>query len=184
MDRPAMEPEHRLIRQMRFNINCETNAIEGCEAGPFLGQRLGREDEPDEQRSDSKGFHYDDHNQLRTHLMVFMAAYNFERRLITSRQRLPKVPHEQACNRTQLPSPEVRGPRTTGGNIEVAGPVGGSAVSSIPVTMVAVMPAPSRIIPLLHIRSRVLLPVQPIEPRRLFALPPPLHLRAGLSTSS
>ena len=30
-----------------------------------------------------KRFHYDDHNQLRTHLADFMAAYNFARRLKT-----------------------------------------------------------------------------------------------------
>jgi transposase InsO family protein len=30
-----------------------------------------------------KRFHYDDHNQLRTHLADFMAAYNFTRRIKT-----------------------------------------------------------------------------------------------------
>ena len=30
-----------------------------------------------------KRFHYDDHDQLRTHLSDFMAAYNFARRLKT-----------------------------------------------------------------------------------------------------
>ena len=30
-----------------------------------------------------KRFHYDDHDQLRTHLTDFMAAYNFARRLKT-----------------------------------------------------------------------------------------------------
>lgn len=41
-----------------------------------------------------KRFHYDSHEQLRTHLTDFMAAYNFARRLKTLSGR---TPHEYIC---------------------------------------------------------------------------------------
>ena len=41
-----------------------------------------------------KRFHYDDHDQLRTHLADFMAAYNFARRLETV---VGLTPYEYIC---------------------------------------------------------------------------------------
>ena len=37
-----------------------------------------------------KRFHYDSHDQLRTHLADFLAAYNFARRLKTLSVRIPR----------------------------------------------------------------------------------------------
>jgi transposase InsO family protein len=43
-----------------------------------------------------KRFHYDDHDQLRTHLQSFVAAYNFGRRLKTLKGL---TPYEFICKR-------------------------------------------------------------------------------------
>lgn len=48
-----------------------------------MDERSGRADEPDHQEATVKRFHYESHDQLRTHLTDYMAAYNFARRLNT-----------------------------------------------------------------------------------------------------
>ena len=68
---------------MRFDMICEANAI---------GHRLTRPNHPwtngqvermnrTIKEATVKHFHYDSHDQLRTHLDYFMAAYNFARKL-------------------------------------------------------------------------------------------------------
>lgn len=49
--------------------------------------------QPDEHRG-SQHFHYDSHDQLRTHLSDFIAAYNFARRLKTLNGL---TPYEDIC---------------------------------------------------------------------------------------
>lgn len=84
---------------MRFDIICEANGIEHRLTKPIHpwtnGQvermnRTIKEGEADQKTIrwiaaplNVKRFHYDSHEQLRTHLEDFMAAYNFARRLKT-----------------------------------------------------------------------------------------------------
>lgn len=98
----AEQPRNRNTissRPMRFDMICEANGIEhrltkpnhpwSCEdqktvrgtVFPSNGQveRMNRTIKD----ATVKRFHYDDHDQLRTHLADFMAAYNFARRLKT-----------------------------------------------------------------------------------------------------
>lgn len=58
--------KHRLIKPNHPWINCQV-------------ERMNRTIKD----ATVKCFHYDDHDQLRTHLADFMAAYNFARRLKT-----------------------------------------------------------------------------------------------------
>lgn len=50
-----------------------------------MAQRAGRADEPHRQGSHPGRFHYEAHEQLRRHLADFVDAYNFARRLETSK---------------------------------------------------------------------------------------------------
>ena len=85
-------------RPMRFDMICEANGIEHrltqpnhpwtngpplgvCRQTP-AGQRVERMNRTIKDVT-VKRFHYKDHDQLRTHLADFMAAYNFARRLKT-----------------------------------------------------------------------------------------------------
>jgi transposase InsO family protein len=70
---------------MRFDMICEANGIENRLTKPNLPwtndqlERMNRTIK----NATVKGFHYDDHDQLSTHLADFMAAYDFARRLKT-----------------------------------------------------------------------------------------------------
>jgi len=59
-----------------------------------LDQRPGREDEPHQKGRTLKRFYDDTHDQLRTHLADFMAAYNFARLLKTLGSL---TPYEYIC---------------------------------------------------------------------------------------
>ncbi|MBB4620045.1 hypothetical protein GGQ96_004217 [Sphingomonas abaci] len=48
-----------------------------------MDERSGRTDEPHHQGGNRQTLHYETHDQLRTHLADFMAAYNLARRLKT-----------------------------------------------------------------------------------------------------
>ena len=50
-----------------------------------VDERPGRTDESHHQDATVKRYHYDSHDQLRSHLADFVAAYNFARRLKTLR---------------------------------------------------------------------------------------------------
>ena len=109
----AEQPRNRntaCSRQMRFDMICEANGIEHRLTKPdhpwTNGQvermnRTIKEGEADQERRqwrvsplNVKRFHYDSHDQLRTHLADFMAAYNFARRLKTLSGL---TPYEYVC---------------------------------------------------------------------------------------
>jgi len=98
----AEQPRNRntaYSRPMRFDMICEANGIEHRLIKPnhpwTNGQvermnRTIKEGEAEQKTMrgivfplNVKRFHYDSHDQLRTHLTDFMAAYNFARRLKT-----------------------------------------------------------------------------------------------------
>ena len=70
---------------MRFDMICEANGIEHRLTKPNHPWTNGQVERMNRTIKDAtvKRFHYDDHDQLRTHLSDFMAAYNFARRLKT-----------------------------------------------------------------------------------------------------
>ena len=109
----AEQPRNRntaYSRPMRFDMICEANGIEhrltepnhpwSCEdqktvrgtVFPSNGQveRMNRTIK----EATVKRYHYDSHDQLRTHLADFMAAYNFARRLKTINGL---TPYEYIC---------------------------------------------------------------------------------------
>jgi len=109
----ADQPRNRntaTSRQMRFDMICEANGIEHRLAKinhPWTNgqvERMNRtikEGEADQKTIrgivfplNVKRFHYDGHDQLRTHLADFMAAYNFARRLKTLNGL---TPYEYIC---------------------------------------------------------------------------------------
>lgn len=70
---------------MRFDMICETNGIEHRltkRNHPWTNGQVERMNRTIKEAT-VKRFHYDSHDQLRTHLADFMAAYNFARRLKT-----------------------------------------------------------------------------------------------------
>ncbi|UOA32897.1 hypothetical protein DSM110093_02704 [Sulfitobacter sp. DSM 110093] len=84
----AEQPRNRntaYLRPMRFDMICEANGIEHRLTKPNHPWTNGQVERMNRTIKDAtvKHFHYDDHDQLRTHLADFMAAYNFARRLKT-----------------------------------------------------------------------------------------------------
>jgi transposase InsO family protein len=70
---------------MRFDMICEANGIEHRLTKPHHPWTNGQVERMNRTIKEAtvKRFHYESHNQLRTHLADFMAAYNFARRLKT-----------------------------------------------------------------------------------------------------
>ena len=68
---------------MRFDIICEVNDIEHRLTKPNHPWTNGQVERMNRTIKEAtvKRFHYENHDQLRTHLADFMAAYNFARRL-------------------------------------------------------------------------------------------------------
>jgi transposase InsO family protein len=92
----AEQPRNRdtiYSRPMRFDMICAANQIEHRLTKPNHPWTNGQVERMNRTIKDAtvKRFHYDSHDQLRTHLADFMAAYNFARRFKTpsgkSRQR-------------------------------------------------------------------------------------------------
>ena len=93
---------------MRFDMICEANGIEHRLTKPnhlWTNGQVERMNRPsrrvrpqadpgDRRRLNVKRYHYDSHDQLRTHLADFMAAYNFARRLKTLNGL---TPYEYIC---------------------------------------------------------------------------------------
>ena len=84
----AEQPRNRNIawsRQMRFDMICEANGIEHRLTKPNHPWTNGQVERMNRTIKEAtvKRFHYESHDQLRTHLADFMAAYNFARRLKT-----------------------------------------------------------------------------------------------------
>jgi transposase InsO family protein len=82
----AEQPRNRntiYSRPMRFDMICEANGIEHRLTKPnhpWTNDQIERMNRTIKDPT-VKHFHYDSHEQLRTHLADFMAAYNFARRL-------------------------------------------------------------------------------------------------------
>ena len=72
-------------RPMRFDMICATNRIEHRLTKPNHPWTNGQVERMNRTIKEAtvKRYHYDSHNQLRTHLADFLAAYNFARRLKT-----------------------------------------------------------------------------------------------------
>ena len=70
-------------RPMRFDMIFEANGVEHRLTKPNHPWTNGQVERMNRTIQDAtvKRFHYDSHDQLRTHLADFMAAYNFVRRL-------------------------------------------------------------------------------------------------------
>lgn len=70
---------------MRFDMICEAHGIEHRLTKPNHPWTNGQVERMNRTIKEAtvKRFHYDSHEQLRTHLSDFMAAYNFGRRLKT-----------------------------------------------------------------------------------------------------
>lgn len=84
----AEQPRNRntiYSRPMRFDMICEANGIEYRLTKPNHPWTNGQVERMSRTITDAtvKRFHYENHDQLRTHLAHFMAAYNFARRLKT-----------------------------------------------------------------------------------------------------
>lgn len=73
------------LRKMRFDLICEANGIEHRLTKPNHPWTNGQVERMNRTIKEAtvKRFHYDGHDQLRTHLADFLAAYNFARRLKT-----------------------------------------------------------------------------------------------------
>lgn len=83
--RATEEPEHDHLRPMRLDMICEANGIGHRLTKPNHPWTNGQVERMTRTIKDAtvKRYHYDSHDQLRTHLADFMAAYNFARRLKT-----------------------------------------------------------------------------------------------------
>ena len=84
----AEQPRNRntiYSRPMRFDMICEANGIEHRLTKPNHPWTNGQVERMNRTIKDAtvKRFHYETHDQLRTHLADFLAAYNFARRLKT-----------------------------------------------------------------------------------------------------
>ena len=84
----AEQPRNRntaYSRQMRFDMICEANGIEHRLTKPNHPWTNGQVERMNRTIKEAtvKRYHYDNHDQLRTHLADLMAAYNFARRLKT-----------------------------------------------------------------------------------------------------
>ena len=84
----AEQPRNRntaYSRPMRFDMICEANGIEHRLTKPNHPWTNGQVERMNRTIKEAtvKRFHYDSHDQLRTHLSDFVAAYNFARRLKT-----------------------------------------------------------------------------------------------------
>ena len=80
----AEQPRNRNTawsRQMRFDMICEANEIEHRLTKPNHPWTNGQVERMNRTIKEAtvKRFHYESHDQLRTHLADFMAAYNFAR---------------------------------------------------------------------------------------------------------
>ncbi|SDY40445.1 Integrase core domain-containing protein [Jannaschia faecimaris] len=81
---------------MRFDMICDVNGIEHRLTKPNHPWTNGQVERMNRTIKEAtvKRYHYDSHDQLRTHLADFMAAYNFARRLKTLSGLMP---YEYIC---------------------------------------------------------------------------------------
>ncbi|WP_159089350.1 integrase core domain-containing protein, partial [Tateyamaria sp. Alg231-49] len=83
-------------RQKRFDMICGANGTEHRQTKPNTPWTNGQVERMNRTIKDAtvKRYHYDSHDQLRTHLVDFMDAYNFARRLKTLNGL---TPYEYIC---------------------------------------------------------------------------------------
>ncbi|MDG6093509.1 integrase core domain-containing protein, partial [Acetobacter sp. AN02] len=83
-------------RPMRFDMICDAHEIGHRLTKPNHSWTNGQVERMNRTIKEAtvKRFHYDSHEQLRTHLNDFMAAYNFGRRLMTLNGL---TPYEYVC---------------------------------------------------------------------------------------
>ena len=84
----AEQPRNRdsiTFRKMRFDLICEANGIDHRLTKPNHPWTNGQVERMNRTIKDAtvKRYHYDSHDQLRSHLADFLDAYNFARRLKT-----------------------------------------------------------------------------------------------------
>ncbi len=74
-----------ILWPMRFDMICEANGIERRLTKPNHPWTNGQEEQMNRTITDAtvKRYHYDSHDQLRSHLADFLDAYNFACRLKT-----------------------------------------------------------------------------------------------------
>jgi len=111
----AEQPRNRntiLSRASRFDMICEANGIEHRLTKPNHPWTNGQVERMNRTIKDAttKRYHYDDHEQLQTHLELFLDAYNHARRLKTLKgltpaqfiwkewQSNPELFHEEPCH--------------------------------------------------------------------------------------
>jgi transposase InsO family protein len=111
----AEQPRNRntiLSRQGRFDMICEANGIEHRLTKPNHPWTNGQVERMNRTIKDAttKRYHYDGHAQLRTHLELFLDAYNHARRLKTLKgltpaqfiwtewKSNPELFHEEPCH--------------------------------------------------------------------------------------
>jgi Integrase core domain. len=95
----AEQPRNRntiISRPMRFDMICEANGIEHRLTKPNHPWTNGQVERMNRTIKDAtvKRYHYDSHEQLRSHLADFLDAYNFARRLKTLSGL---TPYEYTC---------------------------------------------------------------------------------------
>ncbi len=95
----AEQPRNRntvISRSMRFDMICEANGIEHRLTKPNHPWTNGQVERMNRTIKDAtvKRYHYDGHDQLRTHVGDFLDAYNFARRLKTLKGL---TPYEYIC---------------------------------------------------------------------------------------
>lgn len=95
----AEQPRNRdsvTFRKMRFDLICEANGIEHRLTKPNHPWTNGQVERMNRTIKDAtvKRYHYDSHDQLRSHLADFLNAYNFARRLKTLSGL---TPYEYVC---------------------------------------------------------------------------------------
>ena len=112
----AEQPRNRNTawsRQMRFDMVCEANDIEHRLTKPNHPWTNGQVERMNRtiKEASVKRFHYDSHDQLRTHLADFMAAYNFARRLKTLSGLTPTNTSPKSGLQSQSDSRSIRSTR-------------------------------------------------------------------------
>lgn len=95
----AEQPRNRdsvTFRKMRFDLICEANGIDHRLTKPNHPWTNGQVERMNRTIKDAtvKRYHYDSHDQLRSHLSDFLNAYNFARRLKTLSGL---TPYEYTC---------------------------------------------------------------------------------------
>ncbi len=107
--RRAMD-NHEPFRAHDFEYACAQNHVDHRLTKPRHPWTNGQVERMNRTLKDAtvRRFHYETHDQLRSHLADFIGAYNFDRRLKTLRASRPTKPSAKPGPRTQGGSPSIR----------------------------------------------------------------------------